>query len=187
MLRAVVTFFLVSICFVLQTSFLSFIPVLSTTPNLLIILTSAIGFMRGSKDGMLTGLFCGILVDVFFGDIPALNALFFMYIGYINGKLYRFFYPEDIKLPMIAIALSDIAYNLLIYFFVFLFRNRTNLLFYFTDIMLPELVITLLVMILLYFILLKLNKFLERFEKDDKLSELGIISEDKDTITERKG
>ncbi len=165
MIRAIVTFITAAICFVLQTSFFPFLPFLSVSPNLLIILTSSIGFMRGEKDGMLTGLLCGMLIDIFYGDIPALNALFFMYIGYVNGLLFRFFYPEDIKLPMIAIAVSDIAYNLAVFFFLFLFRNRTDLVFYITHIILPELVITLLFMLVLYFVLMKGNGLLENYEK----------------------
>ena len=167
MIRAIVTFLLISVCFILQTSVFSIVPIVSVSPNLMIILTSSIGFMRGEKDGMLTGLLCGVLYDVFYGDIPCLYALFFMYIGYFNGKLFQFFYPEDIKLPMIAISVSDIVYNLLIYFFVFLFRNRTDFIFYLTNIILPELVFTLLVMIILYFLVLRLNGFLERFEVKD--------------------
>ena len=75
------------------------------------------------------------------------------------------FYPEDIKLPMLLIAGSDLGYNLFIYFFLFLFRNRYDFRYYFLNLMLPELVYTMVITIFLYVIILKINQRLEVIEK----------------------
>ncbi len=88
-----------------------------------------------------------------------------MYIGYINGCFRKMFYPEDLKLPMLLIAGSDLGCNLLIYFFLFLFRNRYHFQYYLWNIMLPELVYTMLITIFLYVIILKVNQRLETLEK----------------------
>lgn len=37
----------------------------SIVPNLLLILTVSFGFMRGKKEGMFVGFFCGLLIDIF--------------------------------------------------------------------------------------------------------------------------
>lgn len=66
---------------------------------------------------------------------------------------------------MALIAASDFVYNFAIYFFLFLFRNRLNFLYYLSHVILPELVYTLLMMIVLYFIILKVNRRLEEIEK----------------------
>ncbi len=88
-----------------------------------------------------------------------------MYVGYINGLFRKRFYPEDIKLPLLLIAASDVCLNLVIYILMFLFRNRYNFGYYLQSIILPELVYTMLVTILLYFILLKINQKLEDYER----------------------
>lgn len=43
-------------------------------------------------------------------------ALLYMYAGFLNGCFKKMFYPDDIKLPMLLIAGSDLSYNLFIYF-----------------------------------------------------------------------
>lgn len=77
----------------------------------------------------------------------------------------NFFIQEDIKLPLVLIAGSDLSCNLLIYFIMFLFRNRYDFNYYFLQLMIPELVYTMVITIFLYFIILKINQKLEAIEK----------------------
>ena len=86
--------------------------------------------------------------------------------GFMRGrKEGKMFYPDDIKLPMLLIAGSDLSYNLFIYFFRFLFRKQFAIGYYMLHIIIPELVYTLLISVVLYFIILKINQRLERIEK----------------------
>ena len=88
-----------------------------------------------------------------------------MYIGYINEKKQKRFYPDDIKLPMLLIGGSDIVYNLVVYLVMFLFRSRFAIADYFASIILPEFVYTMVITIFLYYLLLKINQKLEAYEK----------------------
>ena len=63
------------------------------------------------------------------------------------------------------IGASDIACNLLVYFFMFLFRGRFHFLYYLKSVIFPEFVYTMVITIFLYFILLKVNQWLEKHEK----------------------
>lgn len=165
MLRKIVLFMLVTICFVLQTTFFQFVSFAGIAPNLLIVIVSAFGFMRGKKEGMYLGLFCGLLIDIFCGFYYGVYALIYMYIGYANGLFQKRFYPEDIKLPMLLIAGSDLVLNFVIYLLMFLTRRRYHFLYYLRAVILPELVYTMVITIFLYFILLKVNQKLEAYEK----------------------
>lgn len=165
MRRKVTVFIIIAVCYLLQTTLFQTLAFASIAPNLMIIVVSAFGFMRGKKEGLYIGFAVGILLDVFGGNILGINALLYMYIGYFNGYFRKMFYPEDIKLPMLLIAGSDISCNLLIYFFLFLFRNRFDFRYYFLNIILPELVYTMLITIFLYMIILKTNQRLEVIEK----------------------
>ena len=155
----------VLICFLLQTTLFQELSLAFVSPNLLIVATAAFGFMRGEKEGMFVGFLSGMLIDLFFGDILGFYALIYLFAGFCNGVFRRIFYPEDLRLPVFLIAVSDLSCNLLIYFFQFLFRSRFKFGYYFIHIMMPELVYTMIAAIVLYVILLKINQKLEEVEK----------------------
>ena len=115
MKRSIVAAILILVCFILQCTIFRAIDFGGIVPNLLIILTSSFGFMRGERTGLMIGFFCGILSDIFFGDVLGFYALILMYIGYMNGKFSRIFYPEDIKLPAALIIASDFCYGVICY------------------------------------------------------------------------
>ncbi len=165
MRRKITVVLIVIICFLLQSTVFQALSFASISPNLLIVVVSSFGFMRGRKDGMFIGLFCGLLLDIFFGDIFGFYTLVYMVIGYINGMFRKIFYPDDIKLPMALIIGSDFTLNLIIFLLRFLPRKRTHLGYYMLHIIIPEMVYTLVVTLVLYFILLKINQHLEKIEK----------------------
>ena len=165
MRRRIVTGIIIIICFLLQTTVFQSLTFANIAPNLLMIVVSSFGFMRGRKSGMFVGFICGLLVDIFCGFYLGIYALIYMYVGFINGIFQKKFYPDDIKLPMLLIGSSDIAANLVVYFLMFLFRRRFDFLYYLKSIILPEFVYTMVITIFLYIILLKINQKLEASEK----------------------
>ena len=156
---------IIVVCFLLECTVFQKIAFASITPNLLIIITSAFGFMRGKKEGMFVGFLSGLLVDIFFNELIGFYALIFMVIGYVNGFFKRIFYAEDIKLPLILIAASDFIYAHIVYIFLFIVRSRFNYLYYLNHIIMPELIYTILVTLILYQLILHINQKLEAEEK----------------------
>ncbi|MCM1027273.1 MAG: rod shape-determining protein MreD [Roseburia sp.] len=165
MLRKIVVTLFVLAGFVLQCSVFEKLAFAGIIPNIMIILTSSFGFMRGEKDGLVIGFFCGMLNDVFFGGFLGFYALVLMYIGYLNGKFSKIFYPEDIKLPMALIITSDLSYGVLCYILLFMLRGRLQFAYYFSHIILPEALYTAVVTLLLYPLTLRVNEKLEIREK----------------------
>ena len=168
MRRFIVSFLLVISCFVLQSTVFKSIAFGGIIPNLMIVLTASFGFMRGEKAGILFGFFCGLLADIFFGSVIGLYAMIYMYIGYANGKFNMIFYPEDIKLPLALIFVSDMAYGLLSYIILFLMRGRFHFTYYLIHIILPEMVYTIVVTLIFYPFLLWMNKKLEDREQKER-------------------
>lgn len=111
MRRKISVFLIIVVCYLLQSTVFEALSFASITPNLLIVAVSAFGFMRGKKEGLIIGFFCGLLLDIFTGSVLGFYALIYMYIGYMNGFFRKLFYPEDIKLPMLLIAGSDLSCN----------------------------------------------------------------------------
>ncbi len=168
MRRFIVSFLLVISCFVLQSTVFKAIAFGGIIPNLMIVLTASFGFMRGEKTGLLFGFFCGLLADIFFGNVIGLYAIIYMYIGYVNGKFNKIFYPDDIKLPLALILVSDITYGFLCYVILFLMRGRFHFTYYLLHIILPEMVYTIGVTLIFYPFLLWINKRLEYREQKER-------------------
>ena len=165
MLRFLFDALLIIICFILQNTIFQTLALASISPNLLVILTSSIGLMRGKKEGMLVGFFCGFMVDIFYGDLFGFYALVYMYIGYLSGFFNKIFYDDDIKLPMLLISAREFLYSLIVYVFLFMFRTRFEFGYYLIHIIIPELVYTIVVTLFLYRIINGINRRLERREK----------------------
>lgn len=164
-MRKIVVTICIFVCFVLQCSVFTSLSFAGIIPNLMIILTSSFGFMRGEKEGLVIGFFCGLVSDIFFGEFLGFYALVLMYIGFLNGKFSRIFYPEDIKLPLALIVVSDFSYGILCYILLFLLRGKFNFPYYFAKIILPEALYTIVVTMFLYPVILKVNQKLEAREK----------------------
>ena len=165
MLRKIVLFLIISICFVLQTTTFQTLSFANIAPNLLIVVVAAFGLMRGKKEGMYIGFFSGLLIDIFCGFYLGIYALLYMYVGYLTGLFQKRFYPEDIKLPLILISASDLILNLIIYVLLFLTRSRYDFAYYLKSVIIPEFVYTMILTIFLYLLLLKINQKLEAYEK----------------------
>lgn len=165
MRRFIVSAILIMLCFILQSTVFKELEFGGIVPNLMIVLTASYGFMRGEKAGLMVGFFCGLLADIFFGGLLGLYAMIYMYIGYLNGKFNKLFYPEDIKLPLALILVSDLGYGMICYLTLFLLRGRFHLSYYFLNIILPEMVYTILVTLVLYPVILWINRKLEDREQ----------------------
>lgn len=165
MKRKIITACIIILCFLLQSTVFSWLQFASIRPNLMLILTSAIGFMRGKKAGMAAGFSCGLLMDVFWGNLLGFYALIFTVIGYMNGSFKRLFYDEDIKLPLVLIAGSELVYGVIVYTCLFMMRGDFHFLYYLMHVIIPELLYTILATIVLYQILLHINRKLEAEEQ----------------------
>ncbi len=165
MRRIIVTAVIIVACFMLQCTVFQALAIGSVSPNLLIVVTAAFGFMRGQKEGLFVGFFCGLLIDMVFGSFLGFYALLYMFIGFANGLFRRIFFPDEIRLPVFLIAGSDFVCSLVIYFVLFWVRGRFAFGYYLLHTILPELVYTMVVAIVIYFILLRINQRLEEIEK----------------------
>lgn len=165
MKRVIVDTLFVVFCFLLQCTVFQAWDLADISPNLLIVITSSVGFMRGKEEGLLVGFFSGLLIDICYGDMLGFYALIYMYVGYLNGFFQSIFYDVDLKLPMILITVSDFLYGIVIYIFLFALRNRMHFGYYLVHIIVPEVVYTVAVTIVLYRLILIVNRRLEASEK----------------------
>lgn len=169
MKRCITIGIIIVICFLLQCTVFHYIELAGVVPNLLLIVTMSFGLMRGRREGLLVGFFSGLLIDIFFGSVLGPYAFIYMTLGYGNGFFHRIYYVEDVLLPMIMISLNDFIYNIIIYVVFFLMRNRLDFLEYLKDVMLPEMIYTILITLFFYKILVRINLRLKRVKEAEQL------------------
>jgi len=168
MKRIIAVVLTVIICFLLQTTVFSWLALAEIVPNLLIIVTASVGFMRGRTEALITGLLCGLLIDCMYGDIIGLYGLCYMLVGYLSGYANIVYLNNDYTLPIFVIGIADLLYSIIYYTFTFLLRSRLNFFYYFRRIMIPELIYTVVVSLILYKILYNVNAYIEKTEhKED--------------------
>ena len=104
MRRIVVTAITILVCFLLQTSVFDLFKLADTVPNVLLILVASVSVMRGQKEGMLTGFFSGLLLDIFYGSWLGGFAFLYMFFGFVDGLFNQIYYSDDNFLPVIMIG-----------------------------------------------------------------------------------
>ena len=135
-----ILFYVISVlvCFLLQTSVFNFLKLAGVMPNILLILTVTIAFIRGRKAGIV-------------------NAFVYLMFGYVNGWFHTYFYEDDILLPIGLLTANSLAYSFVIFFFFFAMRGRLQFFSYLFKVMIPEAVYTGIVALLIYKILLEVD------------------------------
>lgn len=151
--------------FLLQNNFFAAINLITTTPNLLLLLTVTSGLFHGKVTGVLVGFFSGLLADMFGGTVLGQYALIYSLLGYGCGYFTPYFDLDLITLPLVVCAGSELLYGLYIYVTCFLMRGRFHLLFYLKSIILPETVYTLVILVVSYRFLYFVNRRMEELSK----------------------
>ena len=172
MKKAIISSIFIFCLFLLQSTLSSMFGLGNIRPNLLIVATASLGFLGGKRTGIYAGFFSGLLMDVCFRSVYGMNAMLYMYIGYVCGMLNKVLFPKDIKLPLLFIVISDMSYSILYYFFQFFFRGKFNFGYYVRSIMLPEMVYTAITACILYPVI---HYIMRRIELPEKKGEQTIV------------
>lgn len=165
MKRIALNVFFIILAFTIQKCIFPLIPFLSATPNLLLIFVFTFGFIYGSEAGLFYGVVAGILLDLSSGGPFGFYTLIYCYIGYLNGICTKYYYEDYITLPLVLCVINELAYNLYIYIFRFLLRNRLDFIYYMREIIIPEIIFTVVMTLFVYRLFLFTSRRLEELDK----------------------
>jgi len=155
--RMVLMFILIVVCFIIQNTISLYSKDLFVTPNLLLILSVITGYLIGSNKGIIVGFVAGLFVDVLACDIIGMNALLYMYIGFISGFFHKVFYKDFVIVPLALIFIGDFIYNFAYYMFRFLVRNKLDFSYYMEKVVFPEMIITTVVALIVFRVIYFVN------------------------------
>lgn len=154
-------FLMLIIGFLLQTTLFQYLKIAGVLPNLVLVVTAVSGLMYGRKMGIFIGVVCGLLLDLMYGSVIGISILIYMLIGYGNGSANKIYFKDDYLIPLLSLVLSDFVYSIAYYVCNFLLRGRLHFISYFQDIMMPEMIYTVLVGSIIYLIIKKLDGWID--------------------------
>ncbi len=173
-MRKFIMCILVLVTFLLQTAVCPSIALASVMPNLPVVLLVSFGFMRGKKEGLLTGFSLGLLFDIFYGGFLGYYALIYMSIGYISGMFHHLFFDFEIKLPLLITLLCDFIYGIFTCFVSFALYGKFHFFFYVGRLIIPEMFYTLAFILLFYRFFHWINSRLEARERKRSANDLVL-------------
>jgi len=101
----------VLIALFLQITILDLISIAGIRPNLLLIATVFYAIQRGSRTGLKTGVFAGILADIFSAGPMGLNTVALGICGYLCGYFARMVYKDSVFTQVVMCAIAGLVYS----------------------------------------------------------------------------
>lgn len=120
---------------------------------------------------MIIGLCSGLLLDIFTNSILGPYAFLFMVIGFVDGFFHKEYYSDEVVMPIIVLAATDLVYGIIMFIAAMLLHNHLNIGYYLIHTILPEIIYTAAVGVILYKLIIRINDRLEMSEnlKRDRL------------------
>ncbi|QGG47260.1 rod shape-determining protein MreD [Heliorestis convoluta] len=100
---------------VLQTTLFHSLSIQGIGPNLVLILVIFYSLLQGSRSGSIFGVLAGLFLDLFSGRYIGLNILTMAAVGGLIGLIEGRLYKDNLLVPMGAVFVGTIAFNLLAY------------------------------------------------------------------------
>ncbi len=152
--RFLVIFISITLSFLLQNIVLPKIPDLIAVPNLMLITVLSTGFLFGKAYGLLSGVICGLLLDILGNGIPGFYTLILSLLGYGDGVLSEHMDSELIPVLYVLLLLNELLYHVYVFIFAFLVRRSYALWSYVRKILVPEVLLTMVCFLLVYGLLI---------------------------------
>lgn len=133
---------LLIIYMLLSASLSSMFKMFGIIPNLNLIIVVLVGLMSNNIWGLYTGLIVGLFQDIIFSEIIGINALIYMFIGYLSYRISRKINAENTTFAVFTIAISSLLYSIYIYVYEQIFNSMDGLFVKFIGTYIPEMIYT---------------------------------------------
>ena len=168
MLNAVVAALVLIVNFIFQSTLLQLVEIRGVIPDTMIIIIVSYALLRGQNTGMAVGFAAGLIYDIFFGNSLGFYALVGLLTGLICGTSSKTFYRENYVMPVLLSFLANCIIGMAVYVTSFLFKNDYNVFYYAFNVVLPQAVYTGAAAVLIYKALYKINKKVEKKEREKR-------------------
>lgn len=118
---------IITLLFVLQTSFFPMFAHNGVSVNFLLLLTTSIAFLKGHHWGIFAGFSLGLLQDLTTGTFFGCNIFIYMLIGFACGKFSDHIFKEQFILPVLSSLLMTTVYYFIMFIFLYMLDYKLNL------------------------------------------------------------
>lgn len=161
-------FFLV---YFLQVNIFGTFTIAGISPNLFVIYILFIGLFANQILGISFGIIIGLVLDLLYGRTIGVSAVMFCIIGYLSSYFDKNFSKENKLTIMFMVAGSTLIFELGTYFLNSIILEFDREYFYFTKIVLIEIIYNIILSIILYPLIQKFGYSIERtFKKTNILT-----------------
>ncbi len=165
--NAAFIFLMMLASFILQYTLFPKIPYMSAAPDFMLMIPVAFAYRNGANYGMVTGFFSGLLIDIFYGQVIGIYALLFVAAGLAAGLLGRKFYSDNFYTPVLILTGCDVTVNILYFIIWFVMHSQFDFGQAFTDVIIPECVLTFLAGVLLLRLYDLIIRKMYQYNKED--------------------
>ena len=156
-MRKLIVGLLVVITFILDTSLFQALRIYGIKPDVMLILVTSYALLQGGGYGAFTGLACGLFTDLFFGRAIGLNALAYMIVGFVIGKGSDRVFKDSVFTAILFQAIAVVLFHQIYFALNFLIGVKVSYVYGLTHIMLPEMVYNMVVGVLVYRLIYKID------------------------------
>ena len=138
------------LCYVFQSSVCGVLTLNDAVPDLLMIIVVSASYIKGCNAGIVYGFCAGFILDLTYGTHLGYFALIYLFCGFLTGLFHRFYRKDDNITPLLLITAGVFLCQSIYYVTEFLIKGRFAYHLYFTGIIMPKLVYTILIAAVLY-------------------------------------
>ncbi len=143
---------MVLVCTILQTTLVEYLAFWGAKPLLLIAVAICAVLAYGLTPGAITGLICGLIMDITGSRGVGLSALLLMYICIGFGFIRPGIFKEKISVVVLFTLIADMLFSFLYAFFYLLAWGKGDISFIFLKRILPEAILTSIIAIPIFLI-----------------------------------
>lgn len=115
--------------FILDNTIIPFISVRSIFPNTLFVFLVCYSIINGYFEGIIIGVFVGMLQDIYIPGVFGMNMLVNMFIAIIAAKIGESIFKEKSIIPILSTFLLSVLKSIMIYVLLILIKKNNNFLY----------------------------------------------------------
>ncbi len=150
MVRIIVWFIEIILCFLLQTSVFSYFTISGVVPDCILILVVSVAYTKGQNKAIVLGFVSGLLLDFMSSGTLGVCSIIYMVIAFLAGFTNKIYDKHDYIIPGALVLVGEMLYSFLYYCTSFLLLGKLNFGSYTVNTIIPRVIYTLLAAILIY-------------------------------------
>jgi len=141
----------------IQTALPPSLPIIGPRPDLLLITILVTGLLKGTKCGVGTGFWAGLLQDLFLGGMFGIYTIVKSVTGGLAGLLEGKIYKENFILPPVIIFIATLIHEVLVILLSEELLFKIDFIYFFRRVILPEAVVNGLLGVVIYLLFFRID------------------------------